>query len=196
MLVLGFSPHKLLSATTPHLANGAGETWDRNPEESYYQSEDSRGLSFSSLIETERKEMWTLDEEFYPKVCGHSLFPFIISTGSLSFGKDSWGSCWNLLKNHSYCCYVTSVMSDSMRPHRRQPTRLRHPWDSPGKNTGGGCHFLLQCMKMKSESEVAQSCPTLCDPTDRSLPGSSIHGIFQARVLEWSAIAFSVKTRD
>ena len=78
-----------------------------------------------------------------------------------------------------------------MRPHRRQPNRLLHPWDSPGKNTGVGCHFLLQCIKVKSESEVAQSCPTLCDPVDRSLPGSSSHGIFQARVLEWVAIAFS-----
>ena len=68
-----------------------------------------------------------------------------------------------------------------------------HPWDSPGKNTGVGCHFLLQCMKVKSESEVAQSSPTLRDPMDCSLPGSSIHGIFQARVLEWGAIAFSTK---
>ena len=75
--------------------------------------------------------------------------------------------------------------------HRRQPTRLPHPWDSPGKNTGVGCHFLLQCMKVKSESEAAQSCPTLGDPIDHSLPGSSVHGIFQARVLERSAIAFS-----
>ena len=138
-------------------------------------------------------------------------------------------------------------MSDSLRPHRRQPTRLLHPWDSPGKNTGVGCHFLLQSMKVKSESEVAQSCPTLCNPMDCSLPGSeeplspwnfpgksgsglptgvgchfllqsmkaksesevaqssltlrnpmdfslpgsSTHGIFQARVLEWVAIAFS-----
>ena len=78
-----------------------------------------------------------------------------------------------------------------MRPHRRQPTRLRRPRDSPGKNTGVGCHFLLQCMKVKSQSEVAQSCPTLSNPMDCSLPGSSIHGIFQARVLEWGAIAFS-----
>ena len=78
-----------------------------------------------------------------------------------------------------------------MRPHRRQPTRLPRPWDSPGKNTGVGCHFLLQCMKGKSESEVAQSCPTPSDPMDCSLPGSSVHGIFQARVLEWGAIAFS-----
>ena len=78
-------------------------------------------------------------------------------------------------------------MSDSVRSHRRQPTKLRRPWDSPGKNTGVGCHFLLQCKKVKSESEVAQSCPTLLDPMDCSLPGSSIHGIFQARVLEWGA---------
>ena len=82
-------------------------------------------------------------------------------------------------------------MSDSVWPHRRQPTRLRHPWDSPGKNTGVDCHFLLQCMKVKSQSEVAQSCLTLSDPMDCSLPGCSFHGIFQARVLEWGAIAFS-----
>ena len=73
-------------------------------------------------------------------------------------------------------------MSDSVRPY---------PWDSPGKNTGVGCHFLLQCIKVKSESEVAQSCLTLCDPIDCSLPGSSVHGILQARALEWGAIAFS-----
>ena len=68
---------------------------------------------------------------------------------------------------------------------------MPRPWDSPGKNTGVGCQFLLQCMKVKSESEVAQSCPTLSDPMDCSPPGSSAHGIFQARVLEWGAIAFS-----
>ena len=84
-------------------------------------------------------------------------------------------------------------MSDSVRPHRRQPTRLPHPWDSPGKNTGVGCHFLLQCMKVKSETEVAQSCPNLSDLSDCSLPGSAVHGIFQARVLEWDAIAFSTE---
>ena len=65
------------------------------------------------------------------------------------------------------------------------------PWDSPGKNTGVGCHFPLQCMKVKSESVVAQSYPTLSDPMDCSLPASPVHGIFQARVLEWGAIAFS-----
>ena len=83
-------------------------------------------------------------------------------------------------------------MSDSVRPHGQQSTRLCCPWDSPGKNTGVGCHFLLQCIKVKSESEVAQSCLTLSDPMDCSLSGSSVHGIFQARVLEWGAIAFSM----
>ena len=109
---------------------------------------------------------------------------------------------WEYRKQYSYsnvptiksmsccCCYVTSVVSDSVRPQRQQPTRLRRPWDSPGKNTGVGCYFLLQCVKVKSESEVAQSCPTLHNPMDCSLPGSSVHGIFQARVLEWGAVAF------
>ena len=92
----------------------------------------------------------------------------------------------NSLKEYTCfcCCYVTSVMSNSVRPHTRQPTRLPHPWDSPGKNTGVGCHFLLQCVKVKSESEVAQSCLTLHDPMDCSPPGSSVHGILQARGLE------------
>ena len=85
-----------------------------------------------------------------------------------------------------------SVVSNSVRPHRWQPIRLPRPWDFPGKNTGVGCHFLLQCMKVKSESEVTQSCPTLSDPMDCSPPGSSVHGISQARVLEWGAIAFSI----
>ena len=80
---------------------------------------------------------------------------------------------------------LQSCSTNSVRPHRRPPTRLLCPWDSPGKNTGVDCHFLLQYMK--SESEVAQSCPTLSDLMDCSLPGSSIHGIFQARVLEWGA---------
>ena len=111
-----------------------------------------------------------------------AIFIFLKSTYFLIFSKIISGCCW---------CQVTSVMSDSVRPHRRQPTRLPNPWDSPGKNTGVGCHFLLQCMKVKSESEVAQSCQTLWDPMDCSPWGSSIHGIFQARVLEWVAIAFS-----
>ena len=91
---------------------------------------------------------------------------------------------------------VASVMSDSVRAHRRQPTRLLRSWDSPGKNTGVGCYFLLQCTKVKSESEVAQLCPTLIDPMDCSLPGSSVHGIFQSRVLECGAIGFMSLIRD
>ena len=87
---------------------------------------------------------------------------------------------------------IASVVSDSVRPHRWPPTRLLCPWDSPGKNTGVGCHFLLLFRKVKSESEVTRSCPTLSDPMKCSLPGSSVHGIFQARVLEWGAAAFSI----
>ena len=85
-------------------------------------------------------------------------------------------------------------MSDSVQPHRWQPTRLPCPWDSPGKNTGVGCHFLLQCMKIKSESEVTQSCPTLSNPMDCSLPGSSVHRILQARPLEWVAFPSPIPT--
>ena len=119
------------------------------------------------------------------------------------------------LKYDTNECVRCSVISDSLQPsrdyrelllllllshfsrvrlcvtHRRQPTRLPRPWDSPGKNTAVGCHFLFQCMKVKSESEVAQSCPTLSVLMDCSLPVSSVHGIFQARVLEWGAIAFT-----
>ena len=77
-------------------------------------------------------------------------------------------------------------MSNSVWPQRWQPTRLPRPGDSPGKNTGVGCHCLLQCMKVK-----LLNCVQLSDRVDFSLPGSSVHGIFQARVLEWGAIAFS-----
>ena len=91
------------------------------------------------------------------------------------------------MPNQPCCCCIALVVSDSVRPHEAS-----RPWDSPGKNTGVGCHFLLQCMKGKSESEVAQLCPTLSDPLDCSLPGSSVHGIFQARVLEWGAIALTL----
>ena len=94
------------------------------------------------------------------------------------------------------CCYVDTVVSDSARPHRRQPTRLPHSWDSPGKNTGVGCHFLLRCMKVKSESEVAQSCPTLSDPMDSGPPGSSVHGIFQARARGYQISEISQTEKD
>ena len=109
---------------------------------------------------------------FYP---GRPLKPFFMSLCLLQ----------------SLCGCALVPQSDSLQPHRRQPTRLPRPWDSPGKNTGVGCHFLLQCVKVKNESEVEQLYPTLNDPMDYSLPGSSVHGIFQARVLERGAIAFS-----
>ena len=104
----------------------------------------------------------------------------------------------SLLSSISFSSCIMLLLLSRFSPVRLCATsetaahRAPRPWDSPGKNTGVGCHFLLQCMKVKSESEVAQSCPTLSDPMDCSLPGSSIHGIFQARVLEWGAIAFSV----
>ena len=90
-------------------------------------------------------------------------------------------------------CYAKSLQScpNLCDPRDGSTPGSPHPWDSPGKNTEVGCHFLLQCMKVKRESEVAQSCPTPSDPMDCSPPGSSIHGIFQASVLEWGAIAFS-----
>ena len=101
--------------------------------------------------------------------------------------------CINSLLIIAVAAAAMSLQScPTLRPQRRQPTRLPRPWDSLGKNTGVGCYFLLQCKKVKSESEVAQSCLTLSDAMDCSLPGSSVHGIFQARVLEWGAIAFSI----
>ena len=108
---------------------------------------------------------------------------------ALGLGCGMW-DLWSLLQLLLLLNRFSHV--HSVRPHRWQPTRLPRPWDSPGKNTGVGCHFLLQCMKVKSEREVTQSCPTLSDPKDCSLPGSSVHGSFQARVLEWGAIAFSM----
>ena len=102
---------------------------------------------------------------------------------SFSFSISPSNEHSGLLLSHFSCVQLCAT-------HRREPTRLPCPWDSQGKNTSG-LPFLLQCMKVKSESEVAQSCPTLSDPMDCSPPGSSIHGIFQARVLEWGAVAFS-----
>ena len=111
---------------------------------------------------------------------------------SLWGGKRVWIlNRWQAGNDLVSCTYVMLLLLLSrfscvrLWPQRRQPTRLPRPWDFPGKNTGVGCHFLLQCMKVKTESEVPQSCPTRRDPMDCSLSGSSVHGIFQARVLEW-----------
>ena len=106
-------------------------------------------------------------------------FVFISKSISLNFNLNSAAAA----KSLQSC--------PTVQPHRWQPTRLPRHWDSPGKNTGVCCHFFLQCMKVKSESEVIQSCLTLSDPMDCSPPGSSIHGIFQATVLAWVAMAFS-----
>ena len=116
-----------------------------------------------------------------------------VSTGFVPVG--TWGSvlpCYLGSYSVNAAAAAAKLLQSwpTLRPHGWQPTRLPRPWDSPGKNTGVGCHFLLQCMKVKSESEVAQLYPTPSDPMDCSPPGSSIHGIFQARVLEWGAIAF------
>ena len=113
--------------------------------------------------------------QFHCSIMSHSLQPHGL--------QHAWPPC-------CYCCKVTSVRSDSVWLHRRQPTKLPCPWDFWDKNTGVVCHFLLQCMKVKSESEVTQLCPTLrphwLQPTRLLWPG-----VFQARVLEWGAIAFS-----
>ena len=110
---------------------------------------------------------------------GESWWRVLAKCGSLEKAME-----WLLLLS----CFsrVRLCVTPQMAAHQAP-----RPWDSPGKNTGVGCHCLLQCMKVKSESQVAQSCQTLRDPMDRSPPGSSPHGIFQARVLEWGAIAFS-----
>ena len=116
----------------------------------------------------------------------HSLYSNILSVLCAKHGAGSQGDNSNLAaaaaKSLQSCLTLCDPIDDS-------PPGSPHPWDSPGKNTGVGCHFLLQCMKVKSESEVAQSCPTLNNPMACSLPGSSAHGTFQARVLEWGAIA-------
>ena len=120
-------------------------------------------------------------------ICFKKYFCFQQSRTSLAEGCG-----FSVVLESCCCCQVASVVSDSVRPHGLQPNRLLRPWDSPGKNTGVGCHFLLQCKEVKSESEVSQSCLTLSDLMDCSLTGSSIHGIFQTIVLEWGAIAFSI----
>ena len=141
-----------------------GISYEHLPQQVHYHS----GETMSSIGPA------TSQPRFY-QVFSFLYFLFHTRVGSsITFPLDS--CC---------CCQVASVVSDSVRPHRRQPTRLPRPWDSLGKNTGVGFHFLLQCMEVKSESEVAQSSPTHSDPMDCSPPGSSVHGIFQARVLEW-----------
>ena len=145
-------------------------------------------------------KLWSKEQEATRKLPTWNSSRAFKSTGSadhlLFFMKrliiNSKNVTEPVLSCNMHMCPVASIVSDSLRSCGLWPARLFCPWDSPGKNTGVGCDFLLQCMKVKSESEVTQSCLTLGDPMDCNLPGSSIHGIFQARVLEWGAIAFSV----
>ena len=123
-----------------------------------------------------------------------NLLGMLVNTLPLVTSQGSFGTILKWCQQWLWAAAAAAKLLQScptLQPHRWQPTRLPRPWDSPGKNTGVGCYFLLQCIKVKSETEVAQSCLTLSDPMDCSLPGSSVHGIFQARVLEWGAIAFS-----
>ena len=117
----------------------------------------------------------------------------VLEWGAIAFSKGQYFSNFNLHVNHVLLLLLLLSRFSRVRLHATPYTaacQAPHPWYSPGKNTGMGCHFLLQCMKMKSESEVDQLCPTPSDTMDYSLPGSSVHGISQARVLEWGAIAF------
>ena len=133
--------------------------------------------------------------------CGWTWFPF---SPPQNWTETTWpgGSPWISKTLVSTAATAAAAAAKSLQscptvqPHRRQPTRLPRPWDSPGKNTGVGCHFPLQCMKVKSESEVAQSCLTLSDPMACSLPGSSNHGIFQARVLFQRFKGYPSEARD
>ena len=154
----------------------------------------STSVNLSSLLLLYMKQLSSLSGQPLSCVVG-PISAGLLKTWTQQFSPLSLGSSGFLSFLDELCCccrrQVSSVASDSVRPRRGQPTRLLCPWDSLGKNTGVGCHFLLQCMEVKSESEVAQSCTTLSDPMDCSLPGSSIHGIFQARGLAWGAAAFS-----
>ena len=155
-------------------------------------------IPFGTNLKGTSRSFSTLAEIFLkiPGLLGRRLSAWTLHSHPRLIKCDATGVAPGIvlyLKTSLDCCrcQVASVVSDSVWPHRRKPTRLPCPWDSPGKNTGVGCHFLLQCRKVKSEREVAQSCPTLSDPMDCSLPGSSAQGIFQARVLELGAMAFS-----
>ena len=131
----------------------------------------------------------------WPKYWSFSISPSNEYSGLFPLGLTGLNSLLSKGLSRYYAAAAKSLQSclTLCNPIDGSPSGSPRPWDSPGENTGVGCHFLLPCRKVKSESEVAQSCPTLSDPVDCSLPGSSVHGIFQARVLEWGAIAFSAR---
>ena len=141
--------------------------------------------SYTGLLLSHFSRVWLCAT---PRTAAHQALP------SLGFSRqEHWSGLPFPFPTHESekWKWSGSVVSDPQRPHGLQPCRLLCPWDSPGKSTGVGCRCLLQRMKVKSESEVAQSCPTLSDPMDCSPPGSSVRGILQARALEWGAVAFS-----
>ena len=139
-------------------------------------------MSYTLAKVTQQKQRDKLAPRARPSDTRVTILSLTLLTASLTFTVRPRGYLlyrWMRTNGSTILCYAKSLqLCPTLRPHRQQPTRLPHPWDSPGKNTGVGCHFLLQCMKVESESEVAQSCPTLSDHIDCSLPGSSIHGIF------------------
>ena len=149
-------------------------------------------LLFHAITRNSTRHLWmpkTLRNLCTPQWDIQHLLPSPIPASHWVYGEVFLGL--HLAYSHTDCTFGLAPAAAAAKslqscptvwPDRWQPTRLPRPWDSPGKNTGVGCHFLLQCRKVKSESEVAQSCPTLRDPMDCSLPGSSAHGIFQARV--------------
>ena len=168
--------------TMLHVKTWSSEQWQQTP-----RATEKWGLA----QETKKQTDWRNQRAHPLRVQNHkekrkSSMQYYEKTQN--FKEELWTG---VAKVGNCCCQVSSVVSDSVRRQSRQPSRLPRPWDSPGKNTGVGCHLLLQCMKVKSESEVVQLCPTLHDPMDCSPPASSVHRIFQARVLEWGATAFS-----
>ena len=170
------------------------QTWLGTHKEALLTSECSclKGFSFFSSVP---QSTWNFPDQG-SNPCLLQWKRGVLTTGQTTRvgSSNAWKFWSNWLKKKLFIESAAAAAAKSIQscstpcnPHRQKPTRLLCSWDSPGKNTGVGCHFLLQCLKVKSESEVAQSCQTLSDPMDCSLPGSSVHGIFQARVLEWGA---------
>ena len=165
-----------------------------NPRLPFWQ-EDSLPRSQQSFFKDIDPLLQTIFSKVFPKPCQSFFFCLLSHFPLFLYIYASFVYNFPVIICNTTSAAATAKSLQSCLtlcdPIDGSPPRSPCPWDSPGKNTGVGCHFLLQCMKVKSESEVSQSCPTLSNPMDCSLPGSSIHGIFQARVLEWGAIAFS-----
>ena len=165
---------------------GSGSCWWAGKSMEVLQSMELQRITHNLAIEHKFFRQLGGRSDFFQRVLGLDCFQLKI----ICMPETLWVANFVPLY-HAAAAAKSLLSSNSVWPHKQQPTRIPRPWNSPGKNTGVGCHFLLQCMKVKSESEITQSCPTLSDPMDCSLPGSSVHGIFQAGVLEWGPIAFS-----